>query len=101
MLSNLEEHTAFTFRMTELVQLDAEVIQRNNCVSCVRLFESVWPAMVTKGEKGDMIVPSQWNLISPRTACFSGFTIHLCGGRVDGDCGVISACSQAVMGVQR
>jgi hypothetical protein len=57
--------------------------------------------MVTKGEKGDMIVPSQWKLIFPRTAPFSGFTVQICGENVDGDCGVVSACSQAVLGVQR
>jgi hypothetical protein len=101
MFSLLEEHTAFTFRVTELVQLDAEVIQRNNCFSFVGLFEGVWPAMVTEGEKGDMILSSQWNLIFPRTACCSGFTIHLCGEHVDGDCGVISACIEAELGVQR
>jgi hypothetical protein len=100
MFSNLEERTAFTFRMIELVQLDAEVIQRNNCFSCVGLFEGVSPAMVTKGEKGDMIVSSQWKLIFTRTACFSSFTIHLCGDHVDGDCSVVSACSQAELGVQ-
>jgi len=48
--------------MTELVQSDAEVIQRNICCSCVRLFAGVWSAMVTKGGKGNMIVPSQWKL---------------------------------------
>jgi len=56
--------------MTELVQLHAEVIWRNDCFSCVGLFEGVWPALVTKGEKGDMIVPSQWKLIFLRQPLF-------------------------------
>ena len=40
------------FRMTELFQLDAAMIQRNNCFSDVGLFEGVWPAVVTKDQKG-------------------------------------------------
>jgi hypothetical protein len=50
----LEEHTTSNFRVTELVQLDAEMIHKKNHFSCVRLFEGVWPAIVTKGEKGEI-----------------------------------------------
>jgi len=32
---------------------------------------------------------------------FSGFTIPICGENVVGGCGVVSACSQAVLGAQR
>jgi len=37
-----EECTASIFRVSELLQLDAEVVQRKNCTGVLTQFECVW-----------------------------------------------------------
>jgi hypothetical protein len=72
----LEECTASIYRVNELVQADAEVIQRKKCVNYNRgQFEGIYQSQVWKvrrGGGGYGIVSSQWQLetvkVSTRTA---------------------------------
>jgi hypothetical protein len=41
-----EQYTASIFRVTEFVQVHAEVIQRKKCVSYIELFRGVQPRVV-------------------------------------------------------
>jgi hypothetical protein len=46
-----EKHTGHSFRVTEFVQIDAQVIWRKKCVIYVGWFENVWPIAATEGSK--------------------------------------------------
>jgi hypothetical protein len=68
-LDVLEEPTSFIFRVTtELVQVDAAVIQRKIYISCVRLFWVFDKSQLQKAERGDRIVMTvstvQWLVCS-------------------------------------
>jgi hypothetical protein len=46
-----EECTVSIFRVTKLVKVNAEVIQWNKCVSCIRIVEDIWPVTAAEGGK--------------------------------------------------
>ena len=53
-----EERTACIFRVTELVKVNALVIQWNQCVSCIRIVGDIWP--VTAAEGGKYVLGLSW-----------------------------------------
>ena len=46
-----EVRTASIFRVTKLFKVNAEVIEWNKCVCCIRRVEVVWPITATEGER--------------------------------------------------
>lgn len=58
MINGLEEHTASIFTVTELVQMDAEMIWSKKHVSYVGRFDGLEPITVTEGRKRKR----QWTL---------------------------------------
>jgi hypothetical protein len=60
-----KKHTASIFRVTELVQVDANGNLREKRVCYMRRFKGVWRVTRKEGRKerrGDGVVPSQWEI---------------------------------------
>jgi hypothetical protein len=51
----LEKCAATIYRVTELVQVDAEVTGKKECVSCIGKLRELWPMRATGRGQGDMI----------------------------------------------
>jgi len=73
--------TVSILRVTDLIQMDAEVVRRRRQMRGVKSVwvvtrtketdegcQSVWVVTRTKAETGDSAVPSQWRLQFPRKA---------------------------------
>jgi hypothetical protein len=60
----LKECTASIFRVTEMIQTDAEV----RSVTYIRWFENVWSVRAVEGGRAAWSVPSQWELRFPRNS---------------------------------
>jgi hypothetical protein len=92
----LEECTAAIYRVNELVQVDAEVIQRKKWVNYNRgQLEGIYQSQVWKVRWGTELSQANGSYSSlrfPQEQPFQGFTSGICKNNLGGDCGAISAC---------
>jgi hypothetical protein len=73
-----EQHTASIFRVTEMVQVDAEVTHKKKHVGYVGWFEGVWAITATNGGEPTGLHLSQYESIFMKMPLFRASTSSIC-----------------------